>query len=260
MDGFLPWIGGKSRLSGQIARHITGVKHDCYVEPFMGAAHVFFRRETPAKTEVLNDANRELVTLFRVLQWHLEEFFRYFKWALVSRDEFERLRTVAPDTLTDIQRAARFYYLQKLCYGGRAKNATYGASMSGKPRLNLLRMEEQLSEVHLRLSQVQIECLPWAECIRRYDREHTLFYIDPPYYGCEDYYGKDMFGREEYAQMAELLARLKGRFILSLNDTPEVRAIFNAFHTTEVRVRYSVGKPRSKENGELLISNVILKK
>lgn len=61
-----------------------------------------------AKAEVLNDIDRDLVTLFRVLQGHLEEFLRFFKWALVSRDEFERLLRVEPDTLTDIQRAAWF--------------------------------------------------------------------------------------------------------------------------------------------------------
>ncbi|KAG5717329.1 hypothetical protein E4T56_gene9309 [Termitomyces sp. T112] len=80
--------------------------------------------------------------------------------------------------------------------------------------------------VHERLSGVVVERLPWAEFIARYDRAGTLFYLDPPYHGCEGDYGKGMFGREEFEQMAQVLRGISGRFILSLNDRPEVRRIF----------------------------------
>lgn len=73
------------------------------------------------------------VTLYRVLQYHLEEFIRYFKWVLVSRDEFDRCLRVEPDTLTDIQRSARFYYLQKLCFGGRMVDPAFGTATT-RPR------------------------------------------------------------------------------------------------------------------------------
>jgi DNA adenine methylase len=240
MKGFLPWLGGKHYLAKTIVPLIEAVPHTCYVEPFMGAAHVFFRR-TPAKSEVLNDLNGELVTLFRVLQHHLEEFMRCFKWALVARDEFYRLDRQPPDTLTDIQRAARFYYLQKLSFAGRNWSRAFRTKTDGPPQLNLLRLEEELSAVHLRLARVQIEHLPWADCVQRYDREHTFFYLDPPYYGVEDYYGKGLFARSEYEQMAAVLAGLQGRFLLSLNDTPEVRSIFKGFHVRVVSQRYPSG-------------------
>src|SRR5690349_2800885 len=76
MEGFLPWLGGKRLLSKQIVRRIDQASKPAYVELFAGAAHVFFRRE-PARAEVLNDINRDLVTLYRVLQNHLEEFLRF---------------------------------------------------------------------------------------------------------------------------------------------------------------------------------------
>lgn len=249
MDGFLPWLGGKRRLAKRIVAEINRIPHTCYVEPFMGAAHVFFARE-PVKTEVLNDLNRELVTLFRVLQHHLEEFLRYFKWALVSRDEFERLKRVEADTLTDIQRAARFYYLQKQAFGGKLTGQTFGTHTTGRPHLNLVRMEEELSSVHLRLAHVVIENLTWQNCIRRYDRPQTLFYIDPPYFGNEEDYGKGLFGREEFAELARMLAELKGRFLLSLNDTPEVRETFKAFPMQPVQTRYTVTQ-RPKNRGQV---------
>ena len=248
------WLGGKSRLANRIIDRIP--EHDCYVEPFAGAAWVLFRKPLEiSKSEVLNDVNRELITVYRVLQNHLEEFVRYFKWMLVSRDEFERMKRVNPDTLTDIQRAARFYYLQKNCFGGMVSRPTFGYSMTKGPKLNLLRIEEELSQVHLRLSGVFVECEPFADLIRRYDRPNTFFYLDPPYWGCEDDYGKDVFSRADFEILAEVLGGIKGKFLLSLNDVPEVRELFGAFKVEAVTLKYSCGKSNNTKASELFITN-----
>ena len=79
---------------------------------------------------------------------------------------------------------------------------------------------------HGRLQGVHIECLDWAAFIPRYDRPFTLFYIDPPYWGHEADYGRGLFARGDFARLAEVLRGIKGRFILSLNDHPEVRRLF----------------------------------
>lgn len=146
---FLPWVGGKRRL----APHILPLfpEHVCYVEPFCGAAALFFLKE-PSKVEVLNDVNGELVNLYRVVQRHLEEFVRQFKWALSSREIYRWMKITPSETLTDIQRAARFFYLQRLGFGGKVDGQTFGTATTSPPRLNLLRIEEDLSEAHLRLS------------------------------------------------------------------------------------------------------------
>lgn len=245
------WLGGKFQLSKRIIALIP--EHQCYCEPFAGAAWVFFKKGH-SEVEVLNDINTEIITLYRVIQHHLEEFIRHFRWLLVSRNEFERFLKADPIALTDIQRAIRFFYIQKSSYGGRIKNAAFGYAPTARPRLNLLRIEEELSAAHLRLSQVYIENLPYGDLIRRYDREETFFYIDPPYYNCENDYGKDIFCKDDFSKLATQLATIKGKFLLSLNDTPEVREIFKTFIFDEAEVTYSVGKNRNK-NKELLIRN-----
>lgn len=105
---FFGWVGGKSQLTSTIIPLIP--EHQCYVEVFAGAAWLLFRKPQ-SKTEIINDINGDLVCLYRVVQNHLDEFVRYFRWALISREEFERLKSVPPETLTDIQRSARFYFL-----------------------------------------------------------------------------------------------------------------------------------------------------
>ena len=248
----IPWIGGKRRL----ARHILPLfpAHGCYVEPFCGAAALYFMKD-PAKAEVLNDINGELVNLYRVVQHHLEEFIRQFKWALTSRQIFKWLQAQPPEALTDIQRAARFFYLQKNAFGGKVAGQSFGTATTAPPRLNLLRLEEDLSAAHLRLAGTYVEHLDWAECIRRYDRPATLFYCDPPYWGTAGY--GVAFPLAEYTRLAELARSIQGKMIISVNDIPEMRAAFAGLTMERVEIGYTVGgKGRSRErSGELVIRN-----
>ncbi|MEG6503970.1 MULTISPECIES: DNA adenine methylase [unclassified Desulfovibrio] len=246
------WMGGKSLLAKRIVDRIP--EHHCYVEPFCGAAWVLFRKPESA-VEVINDINKDVVTLYRCLQWHLGEFVRFFKWVLVSRDEFERLKKADPETLTDIQRAARFYYIQQSCFGGRITSPTWGFAASRGSRLNLLRIEETLSAAHLRLARAYIECLPYHKVIENYDRPDTFFYVDPPYWDFENYYGPGLFTKEDFSRLADLLAGVKGKFLVSLNDTPGVRECFKAFEIEEVQTRYTCGNKVNKAAGEVLIRN-----
>ncbi len=247
---FLPWVGGKRRLAKEILPLFP--EHRCYVEPFCGAAALFFMKE-PSKSEVLNDINQDLIVLFRVLQHHLEEFLKQYKWALVSRKMYEWLQETPTETLTDIQRAARFYYLQKMGFGGKVDGRSFGISTTTPPRLNLLRIEEELSLVHLRLARVTIENLDWLSCIKRYDRKHTLFYLDPPYWGTEGY-GVD-FGFDQYEKLSEAIRSIKGKAILSVNDIPEMRQVFKGLKMKSVDIKYSVnsrsGKPKTSR--ELIV-------
>lgn len=247
----VPWMGGKRRL----AKHILPLypEHNTYVEPFCGGAALYFMKH-PSKVEVVNDVNGELVNLYRVIKHHLEEFLRHFKWSLVSRQEYLWQQQTNPETLTDIQRAERFYYLQKLAFGGKVSGQTFGTAAISPPRLNLLRIEEDLSQAHLRLARTTIEKLDWAECVKRYDRDYTLFYLDPPYYSTADY--GVTFGLEQYDKMAELARTIKGKMIISVNDIPEMRKAFQGLNIETVDIRYTVGgNMKTEPTKELIIRN-----
>lgn len=225
-------------------------EHQAYVEPFCGAAAVLFAKQ-PSPVEVLNDLNGELVNLYRVVQHHLDELARQFRWALVSRTMFEWAQLQDPVTLTDVQRAARFYYLQRTAFGGKVTSQTFGVSPSGPPRLNLLRFEEDLSQAHLRLARVTVENLPWEECIQRYDREGTLFFLDPPYWATEGY-GID-FALREYQRLARAMRRLKGSAVLTINDHPAMREVFGRFTVEQFDLVYTVGGGASAKPATELI-------
>lgn len=255
MQPIIPWPGGKRRLIKHLYPHFPA--HETYVEAFAGGAAALLMRPVPARLEVLNDINNDLVCLYRCIRCHLDEFVRQFRWSLTSRTMFEWINMQRPETLTDIQRAARFYYLQKLSFGGKVDGRSFGVITSGVPRLNLVahRIEEELSAVHLRLANVVIEHLPWADCITRYDRPGTLFYLDPPYWQTEGY-GVD-FPWAEYERLAATLRGLQGKAVVSINDHPDIRAVFAGFDLIPLQLGYSIGGAagRDKQFGELIIKS-----
>jgi DNA adenine methylase len=245
----IPWPGGKRRLLPVLLPLLAEAPHRCYCEPFAGGAAVLFARE-PAPIEVLNDIDGELVRLYRVVSAHLDEFVRQFRWALVSREMYRWAQLRVPETLTDIQRAARFYYLQKLGFGGKVVGRSLGVGPTAAKRINLLRIEEELSQAHLRLHRVTIEHLPWQDCLSRYDRDSTLFLLDPPYWQTEGY-GVD-FGWDQYEALADRLRGLKGQAILTINDHPDICALFDWLPHEVVPIRYTIGGGDGPDRREVI--------
>ncbi|KPU83289.1 DNA methyltransferase [Marinosulfonomonas sp. PRT-SC04] len=250
-----PWQGGKSKLAKTIIARIDGIPHKTYAEPFVGMGGVFLRRSWKPQCEVVNDYNGEIVNLFRILQRHYPQFMDCLKYQISSRREFDRLRQTDPATLTDLERAARFLYLQRQNFGGKV-DGVFGVAAARPARFDLNRLAPILEAAHERLSGVVFENLDWSDLVRRYDAPETLFYLDPPYFGGENDYGKGMFDRADFAKMADQLGSIEGAFILSINDTPEIRETFGAFAFDQVRLNYTISRTQSGGKAqELIISN-----
>ena len=251
MKSPLAYIGGKSKLAKQIISLIP--PHKVYCEVFSGGAWVFFTKQ-PSRVEVINDLDSDLVSFYRVVQNHLEEFLRQYKWCLSSREWFEDWKSQLDGRgLTDIQKAARYYYSQRLAFGGRVRNRSYGVQVDGPPRINLVRIEEEMSQIWMRLAGVHIENLSWKDLIIRYDKPETFFYCDPPWYKCKDY--KHNFGEKDYIDLAGHLKTIQGKFMLSINDHPKMRDVFKDFNVKEVSLLYTVGQKGPVEADELIFSN-----
>lgn len=251
---FSGYFGGKSQLARSIIEMMP--EHTTYAEVFGGAGWVLFKK-TPSKVELINDVNGDLVSLYRVVKYHFEAFLIEFESQLVSRDEYDRLKQTPSHLLTDIQRAARFYYLLRLSYGAMIGKQHFTSGIQRTTRLKLGKaLREHLMSVHERLQQVTIENQDFGRFIERVDSPTTLFYVDPPYYGCETDYGKNVFSRDDFVRLREQLKDIQGKFILSLNDLPAVRELFGCFNLIEKEVRWSVrGCSSDSKDKELLITN-----
>lgn len=249
------WRGGKSRLLKTLLPLVPG--HVCYCEPFAGAAWLLFNRE-PSPVEVLNDLNGDIANVYKILRDNPEGLARLFAWPVRSRQIFNEARDSDPSD--PLLRAWRFLYLLKVSFSGNMRAfGTYAGSGTDRDRRYPLGLfTRTISAFHDRLRKCLVENLPYWDCIARYDRPTTFFYIDPPYYGFERIYGKSLFARQDFGLLAGLLANLRGKFLMSINDVPEVRVLFKDFSLRPVTVTYTINSGvagRAKKAPELLVAN-----
>ncbi|MCB1516143.1 MAG: DNA adenine methylase [Hyphomicrobiaceae bacterium] len=253
-----PWQGGKRILGSLIAERIAEVPHQIYAEPFVGMGGVFFRRAFRPPAEAINDRNGEVVNLFRVLQVHYTAFIDHMKFQLTSRREFERLVGLDPGKLTELQRAARFLYLQRTSFAGKASGQNFGTTPGGPARFDLTKLAPLLEDIYERLTPVTIENLDWRDFCERYDSPETLFYLDPPYWAGENDYGKGLFDRAQFSGIAEFMRSCDAKMIVSLNDVPEIRETFAGLRFEELTLNYTMATSitgEGKQAKEVLITN-----
>ncbi len=249
MIGPLAYIGGKRRLAPAIAKLLPS--HRTYVEPFAGGCQVFFHKN-PSRVEVLNDLDEQVFGFLRVVQNHPDELARTLAYTVASRKMHEIFLRQDPCTLTEIQRAARFLYLQKNSFGGRVVRQTYHYCVSKPSNFNPVTLRSRINAAAERLQRVQLECCSYEQILARYDRASTLFYLDPPYVGLQLY--RFNFKDSDFAVLADRLRCIRGKFLLSINDCGLVRQLFGDFTIRPVSLAYTSSRAVPTAT-ELLISN-----
>lgn len=242
-------MGGKSKLRKEIIKRIP--EHICYVEPFFGAGWIYFGKE-PSQVEVINDIDKELINLFRMIKYHAPEIERMLEYEFSGRDIFEEYKNMSIEYLTEIHRAVRFLYIISQSFGSKCEVYGYGTTSKPKPQIFY---KGVLGDIKERLRNTYVENLSFEKIFEKYDRTHTFFFCDPPYYETCGY--ENNFGEKEHLLLLELLKNVKGKFLLTINDHPQVREWYKDFNIEEIEVQYSICRENSgrKKFGELIITN-----
>lgn len=241
-------MGGKSKLRKKIIALIP--EHICYVEPFFGAGWVFFGKEK-SEVEVINDTDKELVNLFRVIKYHPEEVERLLQYEIVSRDSFQEYLKIDISKLTDVQRAIRYLYIISNSFASKGVSFGYGAIKKPSQKI----YTDQLTVISDRLKNTYVENLDAKEIIDRYDRKNTFFFCDPPYLDTSQY--ADKFVEKDHIELRNRLLSIEGKFLLTLNDTDKTRELYKSFNIKEELVSYSISRSADarKNYKELIITN-----
>ncbi len=250
----LSWTGGKSLMCERLIGLMP--QHTIYSEVFAGAAWVLFRKP-PSKIEAINDINGDLISFYRCVQRHPQDLIRLICRTPVSRELFSEFKHKDSRYMTDLERALKLYYTVKLSYAAKIVEANFSVFYRSKKYLALRpdKVRRDLMAAHKRLTGVTIENLSWEKMLSSADSEDTLHFIDPPYWDCWDYYGKNLFDKEQFIRMIERLKTISGKFMLTINDVPEVRELCQGFHITPMPTRYSTAKDAQKKVTELLVTN-----
>lgn len=249
MNSFISWIGGKRVLRNNIHKCFPEQEeYDRYVEVFGGAGWILFAKDKHAALEVFNDANGDLINLYRCVKYHCQELQRELQWICSSRELFfDYMEQIHIRGLTDIQRAARFFVMIKCSFGSDLR--TFGA----KPR-KWNKVVGYLSEVQKRLEHVVIENNDFQKILKTYDRTNTLFYLDPPYYKTEKYYQVE-FTKEDHQRLRDSLGKIKGKFVLSYNDCAEIRELYAGYNILGIGRFNNMSSEKGNVFNELIIRN-----
>ena len=253
INSFMAWVGGKKALRDEIlARFPRNYRR--YIEVFGGAGWVLFHKPPGNDFEVFNDFNGNLVNLYRCVREQPEALRDELRYMLNSRLDFEYMKGMlhSQAVLPDVRRAAYYYALIRYSYA--AGTSTFGSQPHAM--WNNFPLIESAAG---RLQKVVIENKDCMKLIRQYDRPEGFFYCDPPYYNADQYYEAVSSDGFDHAGLADALLGIKGKFLLSYNDCPEIRALYDRpgivvegiSRLSNIAQRYENGK----QYPELLISN-----
>lgn len=253
INSFMAWVGGKKALRDEIlARFPRNYKR--YIEVFGGAGWVLFHKPPGNDFEVFNDFNGNLVNLYRCVREQPEALRNELRYMLNSRLDFEYMKGMlhSQAVLPDVRRAAYYYALIRYSYA--AGTSTFGSQPHAM--WNNFPLIESAAG---RLQKVVIENKDCVKLIRQYDRPESFFYCDPPYYNADQYYEAVSSDGFDHAGLADALLGIKGKFLLSYNDCPEIRALYDRPGIVVEGISRLYNIAQRYENGkqypELLISN-----
>lgn len=211
--------GGKSRLVQAILPKLP-YRHG-YIEPFGGSGIILLNRR-PSKLEVFNDRYSGVVAFYRCLRdedklWKLCDKIEH---TIHSREDFIWCKkTWYEDTISDVERAFRWYYMITYSFSSLGRN--YGRSIKGGSGIGKLRNKIRLLPIiHERLKQVQIENQDWRECIRDYDSSKNVFYVDPPYIDANTGIYPEKMTRNDHRDLLDIIFNSKGFFAVSGYSNP----------------------------------------
>lgn len=232
-------FGGKSRLKLKLIEMFPK-DYDTYVEPFVGSGSVFYA--TPkVENEIINDKDKDMYIIHKGLQNNAEYIDKNIP-RTISRTTFEKSKNKS-DILSMI-------YKYKASFFSQGKS--YATGNDGK------KIETNFKNFGPRLKGVKILNQDYATVIKKYDTPKTFFYLDPPY---ESSTGKEGVSDYKYVVMPEdvfkSLQGLKGKFMLSYNDSANIKKIFSKYKIRKIKTVYTgIGKTGGiREKTELLITN-----
>lgn len=256
MQSLFGWPGGKRNLVKTILARIPA--HNLYVEVFAGSAKLLFAKP-PSRGEVLNDINGDLINFHRVVKHRAAELAELLEHELIHPDRFRELKST--ETITDeLHRAARFAYLTWYSFGAKGEHFARPSlveTLKGGKRRPLDTVRTVLEQANDRLRNVRIEQRDFEQILSRFDSPETFFYLDPPYVDYQANGRYDALTPERRETMFDLLAGLRGKFLLSFDNVAEVRELAAArgMQVSEASTTYSLSSKAPSRVMELLVSN-----
>lgn len=261
------WAGGKTKLLPAL-RRLLPATIATYAEPFAGGAALFYELANASRFRraILADRNEDLVACYRAVRDDVERLIRALGEYRYDKDLFYEVRDRDPSKLDDVERGARFLFLNRTCFNG-----LWRVNASGKFNVPFGRYknprivdEEGLRAASLALAKAEVKNADFADVVRTL-RPGDFAYFDPPYVPLSktaDFtaYAEGGFGAEDQRRLVETFRELKARGVpamISNADTEETRELYKSFAAHQVEAPRSINSDASKRGNttELIVLN-----
>jgi DNA adenine methylase len=246
--GLFPRMGGKSRLV-KVIEPLIPRDIKVYVEPFVGGGSIFLSRDQWAPVEVINDLDRSVFQIWKGAQIVKPEAVDEFDYN-IGKKAWLKLKKESDENRSDSPANIlyREFIISYRSYRSRRGSYWYDPNKNGE------NFKKRFPEIQQRIEKVRIHNQDFRKIIDRYDGPGTFFYLDPPYSQLDPSWGyrENSITNKE---ILEVLKKIKGRFLMSYDDTLENRKLFKDFHRKVVMTRYGGSGIGTFEKRELLIAN-----
>lgn len=263
---FVKWAGGKGQLLNQLIP-LFPKKFNRYIEPFVGSGAVLFYilQKYPENEVIISDVNKELITAYKIIQKNVEELIKKLKdhKKKHNKEYYYKIRSINPDTLNDVEKAARFIYLNKTCFNGLYRvnsKGEFNVPIGSYKNPDVVQ-EEKLRTISKLLKKVKILNESF-ENVLKYAKKDDFIYLDPPYYPLNGNsfttYHHDDFLDEAHKKLAEIFNELskRGCFCMESNsDTEFVKKLYLEHKISTVKANRLIN---CRSDGRGIINEVVI--
>lgn len=257
---FLKWAGGKSQLLIELNK-IAPKSYNQYVEPFLGGGSMFFNLKP--KRAILSDSNYELINCYKVVRDKVDDLIVELKNFHNEEAFFYATRSADLDALNEIERAARFIYLNKTCFNGLYRvNKNGGFNVPFGRYVNpTICDNKKLYEAHYALETATLICSDYKSVLRRYSEENDFIFLDPPYHPVSsnsDFqrYTKEFFYEEDHIELRDefnRLVRIGAKVIQTNSNTEFITSLYSPYKTKVIQTKRLISSNVNSRKGEDLI-------
>ena len=262
---FIRWAGSKRQLI-PVLKEFWKPEFKRYFEPFMGSAQLFFSIDD-AQEYIISDRNHELVETYLQIKKHPYSVYKILKSYKNSKEDYYTIRALNPLKLGINQRAARFLYLNWLCFNGLYRtngSGSFNVPYSGNDKLKIDNWAI-IKQASIKLNRAKICEGDFDEIVRKHVKKGDFIYLDPPYavenQRIFNQYGNHTFGLNDLVRVSELLDFINKKgafFLLSYAYCEEAFVMFEKWNYQTLSVQRNIAgfaKFRRKSE-ELLVTNI----
>lgn len=234
-------------------RQFYNTPHNEYREVFLGGGSVFLDKPKLDKNNWLNDIDSELINFYKIIKSPAsrKRLYALIDGEVATKERHAEVKEMTPKN--NVERAFKYFYLNRTSFSGIMNKPRWGYAIGSSVTPD--RWVDIIDPVAQKLAGTELTSVDFREMIEKPSDNEVLLYLDPPYYKASKAIYNNEFSEEDHIDLMKLLKKTKFKFILSYENSPEIRELYKWANIHEISFRYYMSEARRQDGNELIITN-----